>query len=306
MFKHLMMSFADRRRWRSARTAADLGELTAQWLEGKIASRPGYAPGYGPDAETTESRGLVRVLAACNRAGFVTEASQPGTQQVGADGAWWTQCASVTGFVSRESVLDTLHCIAGLYGLQLVVHGPGDTTPAFKDGITVTERDGQPWTTFGARLTARDIRRIWRGAGHQAVTEVEHAWQVTLAHPYAGNYDTLFSALLEAFRDPATAQCAQCGCTESAPCEGGCQWAYGDLGEDLCSVCAWGPDDGDSDFDDEPRECDLCGAPYYHGGRYCSFGCEEADAFDPDAPAESPAVPAEYSQDDPWSSPTWG
>ncbi|GGZ19658.1 DUF6919 domain-containing protein [Streptomyces nitrosporeus] len=35
------MSRADRRRWRSARTVADLGELMALWLEGEIASRPG-------------------------------------------------------------------------------------------------------------------------------------------------------------------------------------------------------------------------------------------------------------------------
>ncbi|MGW1620979.1 DUF6919 domain-containing protein, partial [Streptomyces sp. NPDC002172] len=35
------MSRSDRRRWRSARTISDLGELMALWLEGTIASRPG-------------------------------------------------------------------------------------------------------------------------------------------------------------------------------------------------------------------------------------------------------------------------
>ena len=34
------MSTADRRAWEAARTLADLGELTAQWLEGAIARSP--------------------------------------------------------------------------------------------------------------------------------------------------------------------------------------------------------------------------------------------------------------------------
>ena len=69
------MRRTDRKRWASARTPADVGELTAQWLEGRIASQPGYAPGCGPDPETAD---LTGVLAACNRAGFITDTSQPG------------------------------------------------------------------------------------------------------------------------------------------------------------------------------------------------------------------------------------
>jgi hypothetical protein len=61
--------------WRAARTLPDLGNATADWLEGKTASQPGYAPGHGPDTETT---GLIPGLAAANRAGFVTRQSQPG------------------------------------------------------------------------------------------------------------------------------------------------------------------------------------------------------------------------------------
>ena len=43
------MNRADRKLWAAARTLADLGELTARWLEGRIASQPGYAANYGPD-----------------------------------------------------------------------------------------------------------------------------------------------------------------------------------------------------------------------------------------------------------------
>lgn len=53
------MSTQDAARWRGARTLGDLGELTAQWLEGTIGSVPGVMPGYGPDEETVP---LVPVL----------------------------------------------------------------------------------------------------------------------------------------------------------------------------------------------------------------------------------------------------
>jgi hypothetical protein len=71
------MSPEDAARWRAARTLADLGELTAQWLEGKIASIPTVMPGCGPGEESAE---LIPVLAACNRAGYVTTTSQPGEE----------------------------------------------------------------------------------------------------------------------------------------------------------------------------------------------------------------------------------
>jgi hypothetical protein len=64
---------------------ADLGELTAQWLEGTIASVPTVWPGCGPDEEATE---LIPVLAARNRAGYVTTVSRAGEGPApGYDGA---------------------------------------------------------------------------------------------------------------------------------------------------------------------------------------------------------------------------
>ncbi len=75
----------DAARWRAARTLADLGELTAQWLEGKIASIPAVVPGCGPGEETAE---LIPVLAACNRAGYVTTVSRPGEEPVPSPTSW--------------------------------------------------------------------------------------------------------------------------------------------------------------------------------------------------------------------------
>ncbi|GAB2717317.1 DUF6919 domain-containing protein [Kitasatospora kifunensis] len=236
MFK-LRMSRADRRRWRSAASLAELGELTAQWLEGRIESRAGYAPGFGPDAETTEYPRLVEALAACNRRGFVTECSQPGLVEVGTDGNWWHQRAAVGGFTNDPAVLDTLRTVAKQHGLLIIEHRPvstgGRTGP---QGIVATERGGRPWTTFGNGLTVRDIRRIWRGAGRDAVAETEQAWQVTLADPRFGCHSSLFDVLLVAFADVPV--CVRCYCTEANPCPGDCSWAPKTDTGDLCDACA--------------------------------------------------------------------
>jgi len=61
----------DRRLWASAGSLADLGELTAQWCAGAITETPGHAG--PPDDETLP---YLDLLAAVNRAGFVTENSQ--------------------------------------------------------------------------------------------------------------------------------------------------------------------------------------------------------------------------------------
>ena len=90
---------------------ADLGELTARWLEGTIASIPTVMPGYGPDEETAD---LIPVLAACNRAGYVTTGSQPGEKPGrGHDGRLWTQRAAVQGFAGAAAVAALRACTAG-------------------------------------------------------------------------------------------------------------------------------------------------------------------------------------------------
>lgn len=65
----------DRRRWARAQSLAELGELTALWLEERIVAHPSY----GDLAPETFS--LVALLARLNRAGFVTTSSQPGSRE---------------------------------------------------------------------------------------------------------------------------------------------------------------------------------------------------------------------------------
>ncbi|MFG2844212.1 DUF6919 domain-containing protein [Kitasatospora sp. NPDC048296] len=259
MFKqHLFMSRADRAAWRATTSLADLGELTARWLEGTLASHPGYAPNFGPDEETTHTPGLVRALALCNRAGFVTECSQPGL--IGTDRYldWWAQHEAVSGLVADQDVLHALRRAAVQHGLLYVEHRPDTADRPRPPGIVVTTVNGEPWTRLGDWMPPEDVRFLWKGAGEQAVTAAQDAWQVTLVNPVPGPFRQLLTALVEAFADPAKARCVHCGCTEDDPCPGGCRWVASPAFEDLYSTCpppALFDDAGDDDHPHgiEPR-----------------------------------------------------
>jgi hypothetical protein len=84
---------ANRDVWRTARTLGELGELIAQWLEGRLDWSPWQRK---PDPETGE---ITAALAALNRMGFATTHSQPGG---GPDEGGWAQRAAVSGFATWE------------------------------------------------------------------------------------------------------------------------------------------------------------------------------------------------------------
>ena len=105
--EHDGMSLADARRWMSAGSLAELGDLTALWLEGEIGQAP---TNLGPPAEETAE--LIPVLAAVNRAGFVTDGSQPGMSEpwqgsilgwTAPPGSVWWQRAAVSGFATAQA-----------------------------------------------------------------------------------------------------------------------------------------------------------------------------------------------------------
>jgi hypothetical protein len=90
--------------WTAARNLSDLGEMTAQWLLGRIEWSPfQHGP---PDEETLRIRApLVRL----NRSGLFTEFSQPADKQD--DG--YAQRACVSGFCSEnlaKTVAVVSHC----------------------------------------------------------------------------------------------------------------------------------------------------------------------------------------------------
>lgn len=186
------MNRTDRLRWASARTVADLGDLMALWLEGDIKSRPGYKANCGPADETTN---LIPVLAACNRAGYITDGSQPGFAGPGYDGAHWTQHAAVMGFASPEVTARLRTAEAA--GLTVLVQ-EASWRLSWRHAIPVTYREGCEHTWFGTRLSRCHISDSWTGYGMCSTTATDAlcaAYQVTVVDPVAGRNDRLWPAL---------------------------------------------------------------------------------------------------------------
>jgi hypothetical protein len=183
------MSDADAARWQAARTLADLGELMALWLEGKLGSRPAYAAGCGPNDETAE---LVPVLAAANRAGFLTQVSQPGMAGAGYDGAWREQRAGVMG-LATQATTEHIRSVAAGSGITLITWDPhADWRVPGVEGELATRHDGQPGIRFGAAGVGC---QLFTECHPDAVRAMRSAWQVTLIDPEWGRNNRLWPLL---------------------------------------------------------------------------------------------------------------
>jgi hypothetical protein len=79
--------------WQKASSLTELCELSAQFIEGKIK----FCPTYCAENVDEESAPLTDHLAALNRAGLLTNCSQPGMDQ-----GHSKQRAFVTGLASEE------------------------------------------------------------------------------------------------------------------------------------------------------------------------------------------------------------
>ncbi|MHC3450797.1 DUF6919 domain-containing protein [Streptomyces prasinus] len=189
---------ADRRRWAAAQSLPELADLMTLWVEGELSVWPGHAG--GPDPETTA---LVPTLAAANRAGFLTDTSQPGCDGPGFDGLRWQQRAAVTGLVADEELLARIRRAGEAAGLLVLISHPL-LLPQGR-GATCTLRDGRPYTTFGEHMPAHILRHIWQGISRPAFDAVVDAWQVCLIDPDIGRNDRLWPLLDDLFAThPAT------------------------------------------------------------------------------------------------------
>ncbi|MFF4249496.1 DUF6919 domain-containing protein [Streptomyces sp. NPDC001822] len=174
------MSRADRRRWTSARTITDLGNLMALWLEGEIASRPGYAARYGPDEETEH---LVPTLASLCRAGYVTTQSQPGFAGPGANGLWWEQRAGVELVLADPELLPRLvDAAAGMF-VRVNDYRPGGIQD---EPVIVTTCDGEPFTSFAGRISRGDMAVQWPDLNRGLYDQVAHGTHVSIIAPEYG------------------------------------------------------------------------------------------------------------------------
>ncbi len=198
-----VMSPEDAARWYAARTLADLGELTALWLEGKIRSQPCYAdpdPGeeWGQDPET---RDLVPVLAAANRAGYFTDTSQPGEPPaIGYNSKIWVQRAGVTGYASTETLAVLRGCAATtpliLMAIPSAGDGAGDGDWDHRIAVTLNGETENTW--FGGLTSRSSLREMYEDDLHpDAVQAMCDAWQVTIIDPEWGRNDVLWPMLGE-------------------------------------------------------------------------------------------------------------
>jgi hypothetical protein len=182
-------------RWAAARTLADLGELTAQWLEGRLP----YNPAYGNPAP--ETSGLIPVLAAANRAGFVNHQSQPG-EPLDEQGS--AQRANVSGYCTPEGFA---RLMAAASGADLIITAARalDASEERKFGpfFTITLDAGEEFTWDGIALSRSILDDSYGWDCHPAaVDELFSAWQVTLIDPVWGRNDVLWP-VLQAFADSA-------------------------------------------------------------------------------------------------------
>lgn len=174
--------------WSTARTLSQVGELTAQWLEGKVTHHSGFghpATGGGPDPETAP---LVPALAAINRAGLVTDFSQPGHPE--RDGM--LQRAAMCGFCT-ESTVERLATVTGPTDLVMLQE--------YSDSgvrVPVTLAYGEQHTWIGGALTPDYLALCYAGLDPAAVLVLQQSWYVSILDPIWGRHDLLWPRLLDA------------------------------------------------------------------------------------------------------------
>jgi hypothetical protein len=142
--------------WQNARTLRAQGELTALWLEAKLARQPGY---LGPvDVDDDLAPGLSATLALLNRAGYVTTSSQAGCAPVWPDGERWAQVAAVTGMATAATAEQFSQALAGTRYRVVVspLRHAGDGDGDFF-GTPVTWRAGTETTWFGPVSDLREF-----------------------------------------------------------------------------------------------------------------------------------------------------
>lgn len=173
--------------WESAVTLSELGELTARWLEGAVPETPSYAG--GPEQETTP---LVPILAAANRAGYVTTASQPGSAPgPGYDGAVWAQRAAVSG-ITDLATAQRLVWAATLAGLWVLAASARTDTEAL---APVTTRADREYTVFGL-LAWPDLAWEYDAEDDGPLQDaIGEAYQVTVIDPEFSATDRLWRTL---------------------------------------------------------------------------------------------------------------
>ncbi|WP_233149790.1 hypothetical protein [Kineosporia sp. A_224] len=190
--------------WRDAACLADLGELTARWLEGSVLEQPAY---YGPvDVDEDMAPGLTAALITANRTGLVTENSQAGCDEVEDDGSTWRQLAWVSGWATPGLVQYLASAAESRDDVEVVAftrlpdhESAGAARVRTEDELVVTWSDGQPFTVDGPRGQG-DYHWLYEGLVRpSALAELDAAVQVAVVDPVPGR-NTLWDWLERTLR----------------------------------------------------------------------------------------------------------
>ncbi|MEV7122134.1 DUF6919 domain-containing protein [Kitasatospora griseola] len=182
------------------RTLSEVAATVADWLDGHTRSLTCAAYRIPSDADS----GPTRLLAALNRAGLLTVASQYGEDtHFGPEGRTIRRAAVVL-LVPGRRLRRRLRTEARKAGL--IVSENGVTyfdRLAGLGGVTVSLLDGEPDANFGARWAREDLPDLLPGCHRDVLREAAAARQVTIADPAWGRNDRLWP-LLRQFTAPAT------------------------------------------------------------------------------------------------------
>lgn len=183
--------------WMKAKNLYDLGELTAQWLEGKI--RWHFSQPAKPDLETSE---IADYLIQINRLGFVTDFSQPAAELRNGFG----QRACVSGFSNKDTAkkLATLNLHTDLIVFIFKPERPS-SMKVYGYQIPVTIENYHPFTWCGS-VTGDEIESYEEMLGDEALTSIAESWYITAIDTKWGRKAYLWENLIETLserKDPS-------------------------------------------------------------------------------------------------------
>lgn len=173
------------RAWREARSFDELCELGARFIEGQLP----FFPGWGAPETDEETDGLESLLAAANRAGFLTLASQRGApESPGADGRAERRRAFVCGFAAGATARSLE---------RLTLDGELEIASEDED-LTLGLRGEDAFLVVGSDAASQELE-IFAGHLHQdALSTLRDARYVCLADRTWSRDDRLWPGLAQA------------------------------------------------------------------------------------------------------------
>lgn len=175
--------------WNVPLGLAELGALTARWLEGAI-----RGPWNGDEPPDPETIALVPTLAAVNRGGYVTDFSQPGeTYDSGA------QRAAVTGFCTFAQA-DVLAAVS-LRSELIVIVDPPYVRGEYE--LPITQDEWRAFTRLAGRGVFDDPNALWPGCHLQTWKLLQESYYVSICDPQWGRDDLLWPLIVDALESEA-------------------------------------------------------------------------------------------------------